>query len=185
MKYKLLNEIKDLLNKSSIKSYEIILNATFTEYQREIERKTRIESKALSYATIVSIIMATSLVVGAYILPSILVPLVMYFYLCSLSITTFFSLSTIYYTIPAFKLRILTNIKVHNIEYLWHEDDSATTAGTVYQTLKNSIDENQIYNKKLAEIIELSYILLRISFTSLIIQVLLSFIIMYGRLING
>jgi hypothetical protein len=159
---------------------ELLLNAANTEYQREIERKTRLESKALSYITIVSIISAISVGLSIYVLTlkfnvcqSKFVYLVIFFGVL------YFSIVTIIFSLLALKMRLRSNIPIEELSTLWDEKE-AEVEGSLFKTLEKSINENIEYNKEIEDYNELGYVFIWITIVFFILQLFFSFIIFLG-----
>jgi hypothetical protein len=159
---------------------DILLNAANTEYQREIERKTRLESKALSYITIVSIISAISVGLSIYILSLLIINnFSKFIYLVVFFGVIYFSIITIIFSLLALRMKLLSNISIEQLSCLW-DDNIKEVEGSLFKTLEKSINENIVYNKEIENYNELGYIFIWITTVFFIMQLFISFFILFG-----
>ncbi len=163
--------------------HELLLEIMMVEYQREIERKAKLEAKALSYVTIISIIISTSLVLMLYFTSTSTstytgkIVKVLYF-IMFLGVLDY-SVFTIIFSLISMKMSKMNILDINEIELLWNKD-KADIEGSVFKTIKKIIKENSDFNKRIENNNELSYIYLWITMVFYLLQIGFSLLIIFG-----
>jgi len=156
-----------------------ILDIALNEYYREFERKTRLENKATGYLTIVSIILAASIGLFAFIYQLTTQSNVRLIQLVVLICECYFAILSIGYALSAQKTRILGSFDFTDLEKEFYKNNNAIL---IFNTLKAMTEENIIFNSDLEEKIDISYMFVWFSIIIFIIQFITSIIFIGGQL---
>jgi len=154
-----------------------ILDIALIEYQREFDRKTRLESKATGYLTIVSILLAASIGIFALSYPMCKNVQMRILTCFALFCECYFSLWAIGFALSSQRMRVLGNFDFSELEGEFYKEGNEEL---VFNTIKKMTKENISFNSSLEEAIDNSYMFVWITLAIFAIQFMISVCIILG-----
>jgi hypothetical protein len=119
-----------------------LIDISIAEYQREYDRKGKLDSKTIGYITFLSILMATSIGLVGFSYAGIENKYIRFSTICILFIEVYFTIWALVYSLIAHKMRDLENINLKNIIDMWNMTDDVID-GSLIKTLEVLNDKNK------------------------------------------
>jgi len=118
-----------------------ISEAALIEYQREFSRRDRLDTKAIGYITIVSIILATSVALYALIVPNNERIYLRFFSFLAFLGVCYFSIWTLIFSLISQRMVDLGNLHLDELERLW-ENNIEYQRISIFLTVKKITKKN-------------------------------------------
>jgi hypothetical protein len=147
----------------------VLIDLALVEYQREYDRKSKLDSKTIGYITFISILMATSVGLFSLFFGGLRDNLIKAISVILVFAEIYFSIWALVFALIAHKMRNTTNIMLDkSIERLWEMKDE-NMIGSILKTIIGVNKENSRTNKVIEEKNEITYMFLVISVITFVV----------------
>jgi hypothetical protein len=141
---------------------EKIIDLALNEYQREFDRKTRLDTKTIGYITFVSILIAASTGLFSIAYAGIENRIFKFVSIVLLFLEIYFSIWALVFALRAHKMRGMECFVINNILKYWGMKEDEQN-GSILKTISEIVNENNKINNDIERENEITYMFLQIT----------------------
>jgi hypothetical protein len=156
-----------------------LVDISLAEYQREYDRKSKLDSKTIGYITFLSILMATSIGLFGLCYVGIENIYLKLITICFLFIEMYFTIWALVYSLVAHQMRDLENVNLKHIVDMWNLSDDIID-GSLIKTIEVANAKNKELNKEIENKNQIIYMFLGISVLAFIVLSAWTIIVLIG-----